>query len=186
MIEHIENKNSWDIVFDILSDNDKFNNGKSILQIGVKEKSFGVHNWLKMFRLFFKCGYRTFDVLEIWQQNLDGLEKWEHLRNKILGDIRDIDKLIINEYDVIFWWHGPEHIEKSEFYILQQKFDKFKDTLIIIGCPWGEFKQGEVDGNPYEEHKTHWQPEELEKYGYAVYTTDYCNRKDIIGIKYIE
>ena len=186
MIKHLKNCNSWDILFNILSTNDKFLIGKSILQIGVKKKSYGVHNWLKMFKIFKEFGYTDFDVMDVWKPNLDNLEYWEYLGDKILGNINNIDKLITKQYNIILFWHGIEHLEKNEFSILQSKLDLLSGTILIMGCPYGEFKQGEVDGNPYEEHKTHWQPEELESFGYDIFTTDFENRKDIIGIKYIE
>ena len=34
--------------------------------------------------------------------------------NVIQGDVREIDKIISKFYDVIVWWHGPEHIEKEK------------------------------------------------------------------------
>ncbi len=185
MITHLENINSWDILFDILCKIPKFSEGKSILQIGVKEKEHGVHNWKKMFKKFADHGYENFDVLEIWEPNLNELTG-QYLNKKILGDVRNIDKLIENVYDTIFWWHGPEHVTKDEFCSIDEKFKKFTSTFMVLGCPWGEFLQGEVGGNFYEKHLYHWQPQELEKLGYEIYTTDFQNRKDIIGIKYIE
>lgn len=183
-ITHLKDKNSWEAVFELLLSMNKFKKGKSVLQVGAKNKHGGVHEWQKMFSIFAKYGYTNFDVLEIWEQNLKGLNG-RYLNKKILGDVRNICSLVNNEHDVIFWWHGPEHITREDFIKLQDSFNKFKDTIIVIGCPWGEFLQGEVGGNLYEKHLYHWQPEEIEELGYDVYTTNYKNRKDIIGIKYI-
>ena len=111
MITNLENVNSWEVVFDILSKIKKFKNGKSVLQVGAKMKHGGIHEWQKMFEKFAKYGYVNFDVLEIWEHNLNGL-KGKYLNKKILGDVRNIAKFVDNEYDIIFWWHGPEHTTK--------------------------------------------------------------------------
>ena len=178
MIKYLENVNSWEILFDILSSMLKFKEGVSVLQIGVKMKPHGVHNWQKMFKRFADYGYTYFSVLEIWEYNFNRLYG-QYLNEKIFGDVRDIEKLVENKYDVIFWWHGPEHVSKEDFEKIDNTFNKFKNTIIVIGCPYGESLQGVVDGNPFEKHLYHWQPDEFEKLDYVVYTTDFNNRKDI-------
>lgn len=184
MIKQIEGLFPHELVFDLLFLHKKFTDGISVLQTGVKHKPHGVSNWKRMFDYFELFGYKNFDVLEVWKENLSHLPGFP-IRNRILGDVKDIEKLVKNQYDVIFWWHGPEHLTKQEFTELQISFNLFSNTLIVIGCPWGKFEQGIVDGNPYEEHKHDWEPEELENLGYEVFKTVLPRRRDLIGIKYI-
>jgi len=70
-------------------------------------------------------------------------------------------------YDVAVWWHGPEHVRFEEVGPALARLEAAAD-LVVIGCPWGNFPQEMVDGNPYQEHRCALYPEDLRRWGYRV------------------
>lgn len=42
--------------------------------------------------------------------------------------------------------------------------------VVVLGCPYGVYKQGAEYGNPYEEHLSYLYPEFLQGLGYNVDT----------------
>lgn len=70
----------------------------------------------------------------------------------------------------VIWWHGPEHIESFELKQTLTKLEALAETSVILGCPYGVLEQGEVYGNGYEVHRTHWYPEDFERKGYDTVT----------------
>ena len=73
------------------------------------------------------------------------------------------DFKFIKDYDVIFWWHGPEHVQKNKLPGILQKLE-LHCKCIILGCPWGRYKLGAVNQNPYQEHKSFIYPNMLPGY----------------------
>lgn len=71
-------------------------------------------------------------------------------------------------FDAVFWWHGPEHIAKHEVSDVLELVESYADKLVVLGCPWGDYPQDAVGGNPYERHLTHFQPEFFADRGYDV------------------
>lgn len=147
--------------------------GKSILQVGGRGAGC-----IETFQIFKNKGYDKCDLLEIFKPNLDGLKN-NIINNKILGDVRIIDKLIKSPYDVIGWFHGPEHISKSEFITTLPKIMSLCN-IFVIGCPYGIWEQGAIHNNPHEVHISHWYPEELEILGFDMYL--FGNKPDDHGV----
>lgn len=139
--------------------------GKTVLQCGARPGK----GWINIFNQFKKNGYETFHILEIHEPNIDWLRSQEEFAVPVIvyGDIRKIDKYpeLLPQYDVVIFWHGIEHIKKSELYPTLNKVMS-KTNCFITGCPWGHWKQGGLRGNPYENHVSHWYPEELEQFGF--------------------
>ena len=90
-------------------------------------------------------------------------------------------------WDIVMWWHGPEHISKGELKPTLQKLERMAKKLVILGCPWGKYVQGVVGGNPYEVHKTHLYPKDLVELGYSVKTLERPNKmgSNILAWKFI-
>lgn len=88
------------------------------------------------------------------------------LINVIQGDVRKPPK--DKKYELVFWWHGPEYIHRNELNDTIEQLETIATKYIILGCPWGVFKQGELDNNPYEKHVTHWTGEEFEQLGFKI------------------
>ena len=128
------------------------------------------------------------DVVEIHTPNVRELEsfnertriagrKW--FRNIINADVRDIWKLDeLLSYDVVFWWHGPEHVPLEDFEKTMRLLERFAIKIIVAGCPWGIYHQPAVRDNPHEIHVSHLTPREFINIGY---TTNTIGRKNVRG-----
>lgn len=69
-------------------------------------------------------------------------------------------------YDVVFWWHGPEHVESGVLRATLQHIELLADHCVVLGCPWGVYKVGAINANPYQEHKASIYPAMLQDLGY--------------------
>ena len=134
------------------------------------------------------------DILEIWKPNVDYLRKTVTWFNDVIeGDVRNIDKVLSKKYDIIFWWHGPEHIKKTELFMTIQKLENYANKYVVLGCPWGDYPQGEEYGNPYEVHTAAFYEEDFQAYGYKtscvgimdVPGSNLMAWKDVTDIKYM-
>lgn len=108
-------------------------------------------------------------ILEIWEPYVNEILKAGYPFSKAAlqwGDLRDFAGF----YDVILWRSGPEHMDKNEAIQQIQKFIR-QATLLIIDCPWGIWPQKMVDGNPTQEHKSYWYPEDFHRFRMTVKTS---------------
>lgn len=133
--------------------------GKSLLYVGA--------NCSRAFFLdvLHDCKF-TIDILEIFDQNIECIKNQYKYNNLIQGNIKNKD--IISFYDVIFWYHGPEHVTKEDFIRIDEFLSK-KSNVIILGCPYNDDVQGEVYGNIYEKHLWKTTPEDFSVLGYSVF-----------------
>lgn len=130
----------------------------SLLYIGVAKTRFQLQEYLD------DLNY-TVTILEAHTPNLSQyLDKY----NVINADITKFETK--DKWDVVMWWHGPEHIAKEELKPTLQKLERMANKLVILGCPWGLCLQGEYGGNPYQVHKNHIYPLDLLKLNYSVET----------------
>jgi hypothetical protein len=117
-------------------------------------------------------------LLEVWPDNVLRYQRDERVEFLKCADVRYIDKLMPKcNYDVIFWWHGPEHVGCDELAPTLDKLEAMAST-VILACPWGKYIQNKTGGNPYEEHLCHLYPETFEARGYETAT---LGRKDVKG-----
>jgi len=114
---------------------------------------------------FIDAGYEV-TILEAWQENCDKLINVPGVKNVICGDI--VYEEIENKYDVVFFWHGPEHIEIEKLPHVFKKLESLANKMVVMGCPNGVFDQGDIYNNPYERHVSHLDYIIFEKYGYDV------------------
>lgn len=108
---------------------------------------------------------RRVTVLEIWPANAAycrglGLET-------ICGDVRDVLALAPERYDLAFWWHGPEHIERDDLAGTLAGLEGVA-RMVVLGAPWGRSPQDTVDGNAHQRHVATLYPEDLTALGYRV------------------
>jgi len=161
-------------LFDILP------KGLSVLQVGARGGGAA-----EMTARLKKHGYEQLDVLEIWPPNVAWCKQTLHVRAIVEGDVRLIDTYskLLSLYDVIIFWHGPEHLTRQEFEELLPKLMARCHTL-VIGAPWGVWEQEDLRGNTFERHVHHFLPEELEKLGFCVYTfqTGYRDGPDMHNV----
>lgn len=139
-----------------------FSDPGSLLYIGARPDA---HAWLPE---LYEAGH-TITVLEIWPENIEGLRDDSRISRLIEGDARQASQIPDN-FDYIFWWHGPEHLEMEEMRqvltVLEQKAAK----LIALACPWGYYPQGAHKGNIHETHLNYLYPSDFKELGYRVRT----------------
>jgi len=105
------------------------------------------------------AGYAV-TILEIWPDNVRKL--LEAGLDAVRGDVCDAARLFDGaRFDVVFRWHGSEHVEKSELPRVAAGLKGISRRLPVTGCPWGRYEQGEEYGNPHERHVLHLEPENL-------------------------
>jgi len=118
-------------------------------------------------------------ILELFPGNVENFKKHtpEQDHHRItLGNIKDITTLFDRKFDVIFHWHGPEHLLKNDYLSYLPVIVSTTAKLLILGCPNGHEEQGAAYGNPYEEHISFWTPEEFHALGFK---TDIVSDKKI-------
>lgn len=144
---------------------------KTVLYIGARK-------YRRDFTNQFKQNEYKIDILEIFDKNIQSLKKLKFINKLIKGDVREIDKLVNNKYDVVFWWHGPEHIQKRELKPTLNKLKKLTNHVLVCGCPYGKYEQGAVYGNPWEKHLSYLEPRDFKKSSFKV---EVLGKKDSLG-----
>jgi len=122
---------------------------------------------------FYYADYKI-DVLEIWQPNVFALKimnrRWKIFNEIMSGDVRNVERILQHQYDIIVFWHGPEHLHLHDFTPTLRKLENFAKHLLICGCPWGDYPQGAVKGNVHEKHACSLFPEDFQKLGFKTST----------------
>jgi hypothetical protein len=55
-------------------------------------------------------------------------------------------------YDHVWWWHGPEHVDRDEFPRVLGALEAAARRSVAVASPWGRYDQGPHMGNPHERH----------------------------------
>lgn len=119
---------------------------------------------------FFIDAFYTIDIVEIWQPNVDWLKGLEGIRKVSEGDVRNILKMSLKLYDVVMWWHGPEHVYPKELRKILDNLKTLSKKLAIVACPWGVNYQGKRKANIHEEHVSSIYPEIFKGFGWKFNT----------------
>jgi hypothetical protein len=136
---------------------------KTVLNIGARTSRFDYGEDFK------KANY-DITILEPFLPNVQYLKTISWVNKVIQGDVRDLSYFIKNKikFDVVFWWHGPEHIPEDDLRKVLPELEKISNHLVVLGCPWGDYPQGHIDGNPYEAHVGSYSYDIFEDYDYEV------------------
>lgn len=155
----------------------------SLLYIGAKVMEKKRLNWggMRWIPQFHGASYEV-DVLEIWPRNVESLKQFnevEHAFNRIIeGDVRILNSYINRKYDIVMWYHGPEHVREIYVKPTLKKLERLAKKLVIIGCPWGVSKQGATQKNFHEVHVSALYPDTFESSGWQ---TDTLGEPDVLG-----
>lgn len=158
-------------------------NYETLLYIGARvvEKTRERWDGMRMIPQFIKAHYGI-DILEAWKRNVEELNKFneeKNVFNKIIhGDVRNIRTLVKQKYDIIMWYHGPEHVEEESVKPTLKYLEFLANYIAIAACPWGHYKQASIAGNYYEIHISHLYPEFFEYIGWQ---TDTLGEMDVKG-----
>jgi len=82
----------------------------------------------------------------------------------------DVSKLPFKKksFDIILCLQVIEHLPKEKGFELLSAMEEICKKQIIISTPVGMYGQDEYDGNPLQEHKSFWLPNDFKKLGYRV------------------
>lgn len=144
-----------------------------VLYVGAKPER------MEMLDLFIEAGSAV-DILEIWSPNVEALVRWNEKEGRVRaimkGDVRTAD--LVGKYDVAVWYHGPEHVEREALPFCLSNLEMMARRVVVLGMPWGIYRQGPAGGNVFEAHRTSLYPEDLRRFGYL---TDTIGEKDRTG-----
>jgi len=112
-------------------------------------------------------GYEI-DIVEPHKPNCDYYTGVIGIRNTYNVTIQEFNPE--DKYDVVFWWHGPEHVKKEELESTLKHIESMTKKYVVLGCPWGNNPQEAIDGNYFEIHRSSMYVEDFEKLGYNVDT----------------
>lgn len=130
--------------------------GKRLLYVGGHLR-FGRN--LQISSYFRNAGYEI-DVIEIFPDNVIQLNNVQWIHRIIEGDVRLFDPYA--PYDLVVFWHGPEHLPKDEVPKLLDKMKTYSKA-VVFATPNGRYDQGEEYGNPHENHASTWYFEDFIK-----------------------
>lgn len=142
---------------------------KSVLYIGANPRRF---------QLYKALSHCDIVVVEAWPLNARQLQaggRFPAVRKVIEGDISSPRTMSAvwarGPYDMVVWWHGPEHASPGQAARLLAAPDgllvRLARRVVLVGAPWGHYRQGVVGGNVFERHLSEWGADELRGLGYA-------------------
>ncbi len=133
---------------------------KRVLYVGARPSGFTLGPQI------YEAGH-DITLLEVWPENAEHFRQDKRVSRVIEGDVRTMDTLDVGHFDIAVWWHGPEHVQREELPVALANLERVADT-VLVGCPWGEYPQGELYGNPHERHVQTVREEDLRALGYEV------------------
>lgn len=109
-------------------------------------------------------------LCEIWGPNAEGfVGRLFDVWNVDVVKVGELIQLYQAHFDYIWWWHGPEHLNLERLERFLPELESYAHRLIALACPWGDYPQGEHEGNPYERHLASLHPEFFTERGYQVH-----------------
>ena len=135
---------------------------RSLLYVGAWEGSIERGN----LPYLIDVGFTEVTILEIWEQNCKDIQLILPETKVIQGDIREFSMKSPAKYDVVVWWHGPEHVKQVELPALFDQMFEITGSTLILGCPYGNYPKGVALGNPFEEHISALEPEFFNNLGF--------------------
>jgi len=136
--------------------------GKTVLYVGATPWRF------QMGRELHEAGY-DITLLEAYRPYANHYREHPWLSEVICDDIRNITRLG-KTWDLVVWWHGPEHIGESELPSALSDIESVTKDFVILGSPWGKNLQGATGGNSFCEHKSHYDTGTFTNLGYETRT----------------
>lgn len=160
---------------------------QSVLYVGANQKR---QHFLNFFE---ESNYKRIVILEAFEENYKFLKKKfetkkPSLYQVILGKVEEIEKFSLDPFDVIFFWHGPEHLAQHQIEPTLKKLESISNYLVVLGMPFGKYEQGSEYGNPFETHLSSIYPPFLQQLGYHTETLGKQDQQgsNIAAWKYIQ
>jgi SAM-dependent methyltransferase len=103
--------------------------------------------------------------IDIFKPYLEKSKRKGVYQDLILGDVRFLP-FKENSFDAIICLEVLEHLEKQYGEYLLSELERVARKQILLTTPVGRYELHPFEGNPYQEHKHIWSPEELKEKGY--------------------
>lgn len=109
------------------------------------------------------------DAFDIWKPYVDAHKKAGSYNKCSQADILETG-LPVKAYDAVVMFDVLEHLprEKVEQIDLLARMEMCAIKKVILFAPNGFVENDFVDGDPYQEHLSAWEPKDYEKRGYKV------------------
>jgi len=113
----------------------------------------------------YKVGHRI-TLLELVPEFAKALEG-KFFEKVIVGDVSKIGSPSAPQFDVTFWWHGPEHLGMEKSIEVIQNLERLTRYLVVLASPYGHTK---LHGYKYpgQVHVSVWLPKDYTRMGYEV------------------
>jgi SAM-dependent methyltransferase len=105
--------------------------------------------------------------LDAFEPYLSQCQKDKIYSAYVQGDVRQLP-FADNSFDVVICLEVLEHLEKEDGENLLKELERVAKRQVILSTPVGKYKQDVFDGNPHQEHKHIWNPDEMKEKGYRV------------------
>ncbi|MCL4200357.1 methyltransferase domain-containing protein [Patescibacteria group bacterium] len=105
----------------------------------------------------------------------------------MVGDIRKLSSFYTpKSFDAAISIDVIEHLTQKEGIQLIKSMERIAKKTVVLLTPNGFYHQDELEGNPYQVHKSGWKSEDFRKLGFTVYGLRGLQmlRNDHAGIKY--
>lgn len=119
---------------------------------------------------------RAFSKKMIYTMGIDGyipsIEKSReagiHSDYTVLNILEIADRFEANSFDCVLASDVIEHLEKNDGLKLMRDMERIARKKVIIFTPNGFLPQGAYEGNEYQIHRSGWEIDEMQRYGYRV------------------
>jgi len=112
-----------------------FNEPRTVLYVGAMKKQHQCVEELK------EAGC-TITLLELVEGNCEYYEGKGIFDHIICGDVREVDQHFTpDSFDVVLWWHGPEHVDRKDVEPSVAKLEKIATKLVVLASPWGKTRK---------------------------------------------
>jgi hypothetical protein len=106
---------------------------KTILYVGANAHRFHFNSQLAQ-------GRGLVDVLEVDPDRCEDIREGFPWVNRIFcGDVRRVDKLLRNPYELVLWSHGPTCLELQDIVPTIYRLQDVTSCLLVMMCPWGRY-----------------------------------------------
>jgi len=116
--------------------------------------------------------------IDIWEKSIQKSKERKLHDFYIIGDVLALTQTFKpKHFDLVICFDVLEHLPKEKGFKLIEAMQRAGKKVSII-VPLGEFEQGEEGGNPYQKHKSAWQPTDFEKLGFntKIFQTKRCKQ----------
>lgn len=91
-----------------------------------------------------------------------------HSEYDVLNILEIANRFPANSFDCVLASDVIEHLEKSDGLKLMRDMERIARKKVVIFTPNGFLPQGAYEGNEYQIHRSGWEIDEMQGYGYRI------------------